>query len=189
MPDILTVDTHTVEGGYPAPPNKLWMVTEKVNHTRRGYSPDRAYGVNAGVKMALANSLAGNSSTARSIMADIAGMWNASNNCIMEPAAVHDGFCYTRALAYFLFGVRALRLESALLPASDMAAIEHQLWRTQVVNCSVACGNGKASDAPPPQPLQGLDRSGTLICHQVSSRFGYYNCTSFMLTCAHSDDS
>eukprot|EP00729_Bicosta_minor_P002356 gene2356-29343_t len=99
-------------GGYPAPPNKLWMVTEKVNHTRRGYSPDRAYGVNAGVKMALANSLAGNSSTARSIMADIAGMWNASNNCIMEPAAVHDGFCYTRALAYFLFGVRALRLDS-----------------------------------------------------------------------------
>lgn len=188
MPDILTVDTHTVEGGYPAPPNKLWMVTEKVNHTRRGYSPDRAYGVNAGVKMALANSLAGNSSTARSIMADIAGMWNASNSCIMEPAAVHDGFCYTRALAYFLFGVRALRLESVLLPASDMAAIEHQLWRTQVVNCSVACGNGKASDTPP-QPLQGLDRSGTLICHQVSSRFGYYNCTSFMLTCAYSDDS
>ena len=106
VPAILTVDTHTVEGGYPAPPHKLWMVTEKVNHTRRGYSPGRPYGVNAGVKMALARSLAGDAATARSIMANIARMWNASNNCLMEPAAVRDGFCYTRALAYFLFGAR-----------------------------------------------------------------------------------
>ena len=69
---ILTVDTVTLEGGYPAPPHKLWMVTERVNHTRRGYSPGRPYGVNAGVKLALSCQLAGDQPTALEIMRNIA---------------------------------------------------------------------------------------------------------------------
>ena len=131
--DILSVDTVTVEGGYPAPPHKLWMVTEKVNRTRRSYSPDRPYGVNAGVTMALSKQLAGDAATATKIMSTIASWWNRTSLCIMEPAAIKSGFCYTRALAYFLFGARALRL-SSLLSQTDMHAIELQLWRTQVVN-------------------------------------------------------
>ena len=143
VPEILTVDTVTVEGGYPAPPHKLWMVTEKVNRTRRGYTPDRPFGVNAGVTMALSKHLSGDIATATAIMAKIASWWNATSLCIMEPAAVHDGFCYTRALAYFLFGARALRLPS-LLPAEDMVALEEQLWRVQAVNCSTPCNGGMA---------------------------------------------
>eukprot|EP01044_Picomonas_judraskeda_P005438 COSAG03_NODE_513_length_7276_cov_2.196740_4_plen_323_part_00 len=141
--EILTVDTVTVEGGYPAPPHKLWMVTERVNRTRRGYTPDRPFGVNAGVTMALSKHLSGDTAIATAIMTRIASWWNASSLCIMEPAAVHDGFCYTRALAYFLFGVRALRLPS-LLPAEDMVALEEQLWRVQAVNCSAPCNGGMA---------------------------------------------
>jgi hypothetical protein len=143
VPDILTVDTVTVQGGYPAPPHKLWMVTEKVNRTRRGYSPYRSYGVNAGVKLALSRHLAGDNTTAIQVMTKISTWWNSSVRCMMEPAAVGGCFCYTRALAYFLIGVRALRL-TALLPQVDMHAIEQQLWRTQAVNCSVPCGDGKA---------------------------------------------
>jgi hypothetical protein len=143
VPAILTVDTVTVGGGYPAPPHKFWMVTEKVNHTRGGYTPGKRYGVNAGVKMALSAHLGGNSTAATDIMGQIAGWWNSTTLCMMEPAAVDDGFCYTRALAYFLFGVRALRL-NALLPPTQLAAIERQLWRTQVVNCSAPCNGGVA---------------------------------------------
>jgi hypothetical protein len=119
------------------------MVTEKVNRTRHGYTPDRPFGVNAGVTMALSHQLAGDCENATKIMRTIASWWNASSLCIMEPAAVHDGFCYTRALAYFLFGTRALRLPS-LLPQADMEKIDAQLWRTQAVNCSSDCGGGKA---------------------------------------------
>ena len=143
VPEILTVDTVTVEGGYPAPPHRLWMVTEKVNRSRRGYTPDRPYGVNVGVTMALSRHLAGDTDNATRIMRTIASWWNVSTRCIMEPAAVVDGFCYTRALAYFLFGARALRLPD-LLPQTEMKRLEAQLWRTQVVNCSDPCGDGKA---------------------------------------------
>lgn len=143
VPEIWTVDTVTVEGGYPAPPHKLWMVTERANRTRAAYSPDRPYGVNAGVAMALSYHLKKDDATAASIMARIASMWNSTTRCLMEPAALQHGFCYTRALAYFLFGARALRL-TRLLPAAEISAIEQQLWRTQAVNCSVPCGDGKA---------------------------------------------
>eukprot|EP00040_Diaphanoeca_grandis_P014771 m.75054 g.75054 ORF g.75054 m.75054 type:complete len:325 (-) comp24731_c0_seq1:94-1068(-) len=140
--EIWTVDTVTVEGGYPAPPHAFWMVTEKVNRT--GYTPNTSsYGVNAGVTMALSRYRAGDNATAVEIMSKIASWWNASTLCVMEPAAFASGFCYTRALSYFLFGVRALRLPT-LLPRADMIAIETQLWRCQVVNCSVPCGTGKA---------------------------------------------
>jgi len=141
---ILTVDTVTVEGGYPVvPPHKLWMLTEKVNRTRRAFSPDRPYGVNSGVTMALSRHLAGDHENATAIMTRIASWWNRSSLCVMEPATVTHGYCYTRALAYLLFGVRALRLDT-LLSAADLDAIEGQLWRTQVVNCSVPCGDGRA---------------------------------------------
>ena len=38
-----------------------------------------------------------------------------------------DGLCFVSML-----GLQALRLDAALLPASDMSAIERQLWRTYV---------------------------------------------------------
>ena len=160
--DILTVDTVTLAGAFPAPSAPVWVCTEKVNHTRRAYSPDRPYGVNAGVTMALSFALRGDRATASRIMRNMASWWDASTVCVMEPAAVAAGHCFTRALAYLLFGVRALRLES-LLP--DMALVEATLWRQQarpargtgnwhrrhdtspvpqVINCSAPCGNGLA---------------------------------------------
>eukprot|EP01043_Picozoa_sp_COSAG02_P081414 COSAG02_NODE_19877_length_860_cov_1.503285_2_plen_189_part_00 len=99
------------------------------------HTPHRPFGVNSGVTMALSKHLSG----ATAIMAKIASWWNATRH--HEPAAVHDGLCYTRALAYFLFGAHTLRLPS-LLSADDVVALEEQLWRVQVVNCSTPCNGG-----------------------------------------------
>ena len=141
--EVLTVDTHTLAGSFPAPPAPFWLATELVNTTRRAFQVGKPYGVNSGVTLALSLALAGDAANATKIMANIASWWNASNLCVMEPAAIHDKMCYTRAISYLLFGMRALRLD-ALLPAGDVAKMEAQLWRCQVVNCSTPCGKGRA---------------------------------------------
>jgi hypothetical protein len=140
---IWTVDSVTVKGSFPAPPAPLWVVTEKVNKTRSAFAVGRPYGVNAGVVLALSYALGGDLANATAIMGNIASWWNSSTRCIMEPVAIQKKVCFARALSYFLFGVRALRLD-ALLPANEVAAMEAQLWSLQVINCSVPCGSGKA---------------------------------------------
>ena len=139
---IYGVDTVTVAGAYPAPPSQLWVCTERANKSRPIAAGD-AWGINAGVTLALSRRLAGDGAGALAIMQRIAAMWNGTAVCFMEPYAVRHGVCHAREISYFLFGARALRLPD-LLPKADFEAMERQLWSLQVQNCSVPCGGGKA---------------------------------------------
>ena len=107
-------------------------MTVPANEVELKMKTTKPFGVNAWVTMALALHLNGSTAHAEGVMQTIAGWWNSTRRCIMEPAAIRDGFCYTRALSYFLFGMRALRL-TALLPVDQITAMEEQLWACQVV--------------------------------------------------------